>query len=182
MHRSSYTATHPNYYHVFGGAFKPPTEINNHDRNNLEMTMIREVFIEELGIENVNLEETVRPLIPSVYMLNFEPDLGYLGVHWLGVNLPLSLFRQVEGSSEGNIEVIPIAELKDHLIENKWVPMGVQTILYWLSIGAPISGNQLFFDNKKEAKILLEEYLKQKIPEMESFDKILEEIPSPQNS
>jgi len=161
LRRSTRVKDYPGLYHVFGGGFRPPTELSNHDNNNLRSTIRREVLHEELGLECCAIDH-----IPKRYMVSLETNTGYLSFHWLGLDISKTASKNAPGSREGSIVYLTKENIVESLLKrDEWVPMGIQVVVYWLALGAPMHDEKYFFETKEAAVEIAYEWAKGRYPD-----------------
>lgn len=120
-------ATHPQHWHIFGGAFNPETDCIA-GRPSLLRTLQREL-LEETGL-SLSVHNS------SPLLLTREKTSGFIQFSVLGVPLKASQLAQLRGNWEGSIRRVAFAELEHTLTEGNWVASGKAHILCWLALGA----------------------------------------------
>jgi 8-oxo-dGTP pyrophosphatase MutT (NUDIX family) len=126
--RSADVATHPEHWHIFGGAFNPTIDTAS-GQPSLSLTLQREL-LEETGL-TLSVPENV------VYAFSKEKTTGFLQWCALGVPLSTAHLLQLSGSWEGSIHRVPFNQLPEFLQKTNWVTSGKAHILTWLALGAP---------------------------------------------
>ncbi len=126
--RSAKVATHPNHWHIFGGAFNPTLDISNNQAS-LRLTLQREL-LEETSLQ---LSLPQKPM----FVLTKEKTTGFLQWCVLGVPVEVSQLAQLQGNWEGSIHRVSFDQLNEFLQEPNWVASGKALILCWLALGAP---------------------------------------------
>lgn len=136
-HRSSDSATYPDCFHTFGGAYDP-----QRDKKNLFLTAKREIHEESQA--SVLYEDTP----PMIIVL--EKTTRFLQLVFLGANISKKQFEELEENWEGKrlltisfddlgaFMTDPIATdlAKGGKREISWVPTGKAHVLAWLALGA----------------------------------------------
>ena len=142
--RSANVATHPNHWHIFGGAFNPTIDTLS-QKASLRHTLQREVF------EETRLTCSVPT--NSVYTLSKEKTTGFIQWCLLGLPVEAAQLEQLQGNWEGNIRRVPFDQLANFLQNENWVASGKANILSWLAIGAPHTKPHQKFDNKTASQL-----------------------------
>lgn len=134
--RSASSSTYPGKLHILGGAYQPPQKRIPFDipgdRDNLDFTMIREIF-EESGT-------IIRPFSEPVCVAE-EVDTGFIQYVSLGVRITNEQCKQIKENDEGDIFCVSFKQLPRLLQDSRdWVPTGRAHLLMWLALGAPGAG------------------------------------------
>ena len=126
--RSAKVATHPNHWHIFGGAFNPTLDISS-KLASLRLTLQRELH-EETGLQ---LSIPPHPMMA----LTKEKATGFVQWCVLGILVEVNQLAQLHGNWEGSIHRVSFNQLSEFLQEPNWVASGKAHILSWLALGAP---------------------------------------------
>jgi hypothetical protein len=111
---------------TFGGSYSP-----YFDHQDLLDTARRETHEEARLCFGTNQQP---PLI-----LSHQPDIGYLTVAMLGLEVTKVESEQAKGMTEGAIERVSFSSLGERLSGKEiWEPSGKAQVLSWLALGAPV--------------------------------------------
>ncbi len=136
--RSDKVETFPGKLHVLGGNYEPATLVNENDdlreagKSGLRRTAIREIH-EESGLA-VTLAEN------HPHLVFHEDATGFIGLVFLGVAVGSTQLSGVVGThQEGGVKFYSFKEIGDLAEAGQlaFVPTGLQTLMFWLSLGAP---------------------------------------------
>lgn len=125
--RSESVVTHPNHWHVIGGAMHPQLDLDQ-GQLSLFKTIQREVQ-EETGlmIEFDNM--------PALSLVR-ESSNGFIQCAAIGIEINAKTLDDIEDNWEGHTVRIPFTDLATCLREPLWVPSGKAHVLTWLALRA----------------------------------------------
>ncbi|MFZ6846258.1 NUDIX domain-containing protein [Undibacterium sp. RuTC16W] len=125
--RSESVVTHPNHWHVIGGAMHPQLDLDQGQLNLLK-TIQREVQEEtELTIELDDI-----PLLSLVK----ESSNGFIQCAAIGIGISAKTLDDIHDNWEGHTVRVPFTNLATCLREPLWVPSGKAHVLTWLALRA----------------------------------------------